>query len=154
MSDYATTSDLLTRLGTTTYNQVTDRSGGVTPSTPVAQEALDAAEGRINATLASRYETPVSTTSLSASSTLAAHLKDMALSLATAHLFRTHPSRNKMPDRLRELYDEAMELLDKISEGKAELPGASTLPDSVVLGTSASAGGDARVFTEAVRLGL
>lgn len=156
---YATLTDLKLRLGQNIsstnpglYDQATSRvPPWTTADDTVGQAALDWSEARVNAKVNVRYEIPVS---LSDGQT-AAMLLGLVLDLAAYHLYATHPHEgNEVPARIQSAYDDAVETLNQIAEGKCVLPSATLLPGPSVLGTVALAGGDAVVFDEAARSGL
>ncbi|MBX3396505.1 MAG: DUF1320 family protein [Phycisphaerae bacterium] len=142
---YATLAELKTRLGDELYAQLSDLSGGTTPSDTVGQARLDDAHGYVNARLSARYLTPIDTTG---NSTLAEMLRAFVCAVVAHDLLAMHGDamnnlRPGVDTRLRYWID----LLRDIQSGKAALPGAAPLPSPTSGGPTSEAFGDERVFT-------
>lgn len=119
MGDYITQADLKGRFDSD--EQVAFLTGDEdtgTPDTSVLDEVIAAAEGAVNMRLASRYETPVSSTDATAT----AAVKHLTLDVAEVYLRQRKVDISE--DKQRQL-DRALEQADKLATGEYSLPGAS-----------------------------
>lgn len=141
---YATLDQFKARLSDALYAQLTDLSGGTTPSDTVGQAVLDGAHGTMNAYLAKRYSVPIVP---GGDTTVAQFLLKHVLQIAEYDAWQGHAMRRNMHERVQKGYDETMRLLRDIAKGLAELPGETAIPGATASGPSAEAFGDDRVFT-------
>lgn len=118
---YATITQLSDRLGATLYARLTDRVGGTTPSTSVAQALIDEAEAEANSYLARRYATPVD---LAAHPELAALLASKVLDLAEYAAWRGSPFISDPPQRVRAIQQAALHWFESVARGEVALPAA------------------------------
>jgi phage gp36-like protein len=119
MGYYATTSDLAARFsGNEELAHLTDNPGG-TVDDSVLDEVIDSSEQLEHSYIALLYATPVD---VSSDSQLAAMLKGNTLDMAQYKLIARH---KKIPEAIKELYAEALEWCQKVSEGKVILPAAA-----------------------------
>lgn len=151
MSNYASLTDLQTYLGSQTsstdpgvYQQATDRVAATTANSTVGQEALDYAEALINGYLAKKYPIPIDVTETS----LAALMRGLTLQLAAFRLIASLPFISEIPDRLKELRDEAIEYLRDVVSGETTLPAVAPLEAPETDGDIVTVGGNDRVFDE------
>ncbi len=137
---YATLQDLELRLGPAAYVQLTDDEAAGSASAARAGEALAAAEGEVDSRVAVRYRTPVDVT---AEPEAAALLKSIVLDLAECRL---HARRPPVPEAVRDKASAARQWLRDLAAGRAQLPVAQSVADTVVGGTVAEISGAQRVF--------
>lgn len=140
---YATLDDLKTRVGAI-YAQLTDLSGGTTAEDTVGQARLVDAHGKVNVLLAARFKTPVD---VSADATLAETLLSIVVSFAAWECYVKHPVKSgKMRAAVEADYREAKDMLLRIADGRASLPGLVPLESSVSSGSAAIVVGSPRVI--------
>ena len=147
---YATLDDLKQRLGSDPdlkvgYEQLTDRTGGTTADDAVGQEVLDAAHGDVNGWIAKRYAVPVD---VSSDATLAQKLEGITLDIAMYRAFALAAPRITVPERVADIYADAIKWLVEVAKGKATLPGATEIPAATIHGPSAAVVGHEARFTE------
>ena len=146
---YATLTELKAWLGTNVsatnpgpYEQLTDYVTGGTASDTKGQVAIDGGEGEVNAYVSMKYSVPVDTSL----HTQAAHLlRRLTLSIAEYILWKSHPRREEIPERVQNSYDDAIDMLKNIASGELALPIISTEPEGA---TGVSSGTYARRMTE------
>jgi phage gp36-like protein len=118
---YLTTADLAARLGADLYARLTDRVGGASADSAVAQQLIDEAAAESDALLAARYATPVD---LVEHPELADLLAARVLDIAEYNAWKSSPFVTAVPDRVRALYDAALRWLGDVARGALPLPGA------------------------------
>lgn len=149
---YATLAEFKTWIGTDLYNQLTDLSGGTTPSDTVGQVRLNGAHGFVNAKIAARYATPVN---VAADATLAETLLAIVCSVCTYDLFALHgDTLSHLREGIDALCQRWIDLLDEIQKGDAALPGASIIPPPASSGSPAIVVGNRPVFGNGALEGL
>jgi len=142
MSTYATAANLQERyVSATEFAFALDAENDSALVQTRAQEAIDTAEGQINGRLAVRYLTPV----VSSDTAVQNMLRGMTLDIAEYRVCTRAPDR---ADALKEKNDAWVTYLDQIVEGKAEMPGATTLPSTTSRGTTASWSGSNRTLPD------
>ena len=128
MGDYATTTELIARFGSSEEAAyATDAESTGTPSTTVLDECIDTAEGEINSYLSVRYETPVDT---SLDSSVENLLRGVTLDISEFHVLNRGPN---VSEQKTAQYERRIEWLKMIAKGEANLTGGAELP-----GTEAS----------------
>ena len=149
---YASLADLQTRCGKNVsasdpggYDQLTDRVDATTASDTVGTAALAWGSERIDAKIGVRYAVPVDTSS---STDAAAFLKAMTLDLAEWRLWSSTAFREAIPQRVVDSFNDAVELLREIADGKAVIPSAVELAEPSSHGDTATSGGRTAVLTE------
>ena len=125
MGDYATTDNFRAR--TDTFGATPDYIADLTRTTDTSRqntymdEAIDRAEGTVNAYLSRRYTVPVTGDT--------GFLQEITLALAEYELFK-RAMGNDVPIKYKNTRDEAIEILTQISEGVVIPPGATAKSDS------------------------
>lgn len=125
MGNYAVAADVKARFADVAEGAfVTDNEGaGVWDDTKV-DAAIVLSEGQINSKIGQRFKTPVPASELAANTEAASFLKYMTVELAEVHLLRRTPPISEEKQRQ---YDGTLAMLDEIKEGKATIPGLTTL---------------------------
>lgn len=149
---YSTIAQLKSRLGSNAsasapgdYELLTNRLGGTTADDDVAQESIDFADGRINSYIAGAgYASPVD----SDDDTVNALLRGFSLDIAAWHLFKNHPSRKTIPERVQEAYSDAIDWLEQLASGKVKLPSSVELAEDPSSGVAGAHGGWTKQLTE------
>lgn len=142
---YATLDDLKQRLGTSIYGKLTDRDAGTTADDDVGQEILDGAHGTVNSYLAKRFKVPVD---VSSDTARAQFLRRHTLNVAEFDAWQGNPFRKDISERVKFSYQDSIKRLGDIAAGKSELPGATPIASATSTGPTATAIGNARIFTE------
>lgn len=137
---YITNADIQTRLGNTTYVQLSDDNGDGAADTAVVDESRIAAEGELDSYLAVRHAVPVDVT---AHPELAGLLKSAALDLAE---YRLRLRRPPLSDDARRRRDQTVDWLRRIADGTVALP---SLAAPAGKGAMAQVSGAARVLSRA-----
>ena len=148
---YATLDNFKQRLGDDWYAQLTDRLNRTTADDDVGQAILDGAHGTINTYLGKRYRTPIDTTGEPEREEF---LRDATLNIAEYKAWSSTPFNTDILERVKGAYLETRRLLERIADGKADVPGTSTIPSATSAGPSAIVTGDKRIFTEDAMKGL
>lgn len=149
---YSTTTEMKARVGSNAsttapgdYEILTNRLGGTTGVDSVATEAIAYADGRINSYIAGAgYAAPID----SDDETVVALLRGFSLDIAVHHLWKNHPSRKTIPDRVQEAYDDAIDWLDQLAKGNVKLPSSVELEESPSAGIGVAHGGWTPQLTE------
>lgn len=113
---YTTLADLRTRYGAE-IDQLMDRDNTGIPDETIGDEAIAGADALIDTHLAARYPVPVSPT-------------PKLLTLLCGDIARYLLWDDSVPEIVRQRYEDAIETLQAISRGKADLVGASGEIDS------------------------
>jgi phage gp36-like protein len=150
---YITTAQLSARLGATIYARLTDRVSGTTASSTVAQQIVDEAEAEANSYLAVRYRTPVDLTS---HPEVAAVLAGRVLDLAECAAWRGSPFVSDPPQRVKAMYETALNWFVALAAGSVVLPASSPPATQAARATNETVRQTAapRVFTAAELDGL
>lgn len=149
---YATLAEFKLRCGSELYNQLTDLSGGTTPSDTVGQARLEDSEGYVNARIAARYVTPVD---VSADATLANTMRALTCAVCAYDMLSMHPdTMGQLREGVDERFRHWIELLKDIQNGKAALPGAAVIPPPASSGSPAIVVGNRPVFGDIALEGL
>jgi phage gp36-like protein len=107
---YATRLDLENAYGETLIAKLADHDGDGVPEDEAIDDALEAATSIIDAHISARYTVPVDPVT---------HVvKDLAIDIA---LYRLAYSRLKQTDEMRLRYEDAINLLKRIADGKATI---------------------------------
>ena len=139
MGDYATTTELIARFGSSEEAAyATDSESTGTASTSVLEENIGTAEGIINSKISARFLTPVD---VSLDSSLAALLQGATLDMAEHYTLIRSPSSS---DRKKEQHDFWITFFDDIRDGKSGLTGAVELPSTAMSDNFASWSGSDR----------
>ncbi|MBE7507797.1 MAG: DUF1320 family protein [Planctomycetia bacterium] len=150
MSVFALLDDLKERLGIQSsppglYNQLTDRLTSTYADDVVGQGLVDEAEGEVRDWLGRRYSLPSVTPS---DAILARSLKTLTIDIAAYRAFVTHPAKPEVRKSHAENYRRALERLQAIADGKADLPGATVLPGPSTSGPTSAVFGHQSILTE------
>ena len=116
MGNYATSAELIARIGTTKAAELTADTG-TTPDTTKLEAAIEEAEGEVDGYLAQREETPVTD---AGSANL---LRGMTLDLAACAVFLL---RSEVPANFERKAQLTREWLSKYAEGKVRRPGSTS----------------------------
>lgn len=135
---YITNAEIQTRLGSSTYVQLSDDNGDGSADTAVVDEARVAAEGELDSYLAVRHSVPVDVT---AHPELVGLLKSAALDLAE---YRLRLRRPPVSEDARRRRDQTVEWLRLIGNGTIALPSISAPAGK---GSVAQTSGAARVLS-------
>lgn len=133
-----TNNDIEERVDNATLLQLADDDGNGVADTGIVDEARLAAEGEVNSRLATRYQTPID---LVAHPDLADLLASFALDLAE---YRLRLRRPPVSEDARRRYDHAVDWLDKVADGRIQLPSSAPVAPR---GLGATVVGAARVLT-------
>lgn len=115
---YATQNDIV-ELYSERALYVADRDGDGVPDSDAVAKALRLAAGEMNSYLAVRYDVPIDPTN------------DILMQLnVDVALYRLASHADVLTDELRTRYDDAIELLKRLSAGTAALPPAPVDPDA------------------------
>jgi phage gp36-like protein len=138
---YATNTDISTRLGVSTYLQLTDDDNDGVADAAVVDEARLGAEGEVNAYLARRYQTPID---------VVAHL-ELAGLLASITLdvveYRLRLRRPPVPADTQQRFQRTVAWLEAVAAGAIGLPSLTELPGSSAVGVLAESSGEIRLLT-------
>lgn len=146
---YALEADIVALYGQRELDIVADLDGDGTADTDAVARAIEAAEGEVNTHLAARYALPLPS--------VPAILKQLTVDVA---LYRLAGQANARTEEHRTRYEDAVAMLKRVAEGKAELPFEADPnadpenpftgqgPDPVVIE------GPARIFTREKMRGL
>ena len=140
---YITNDDIKTRLGTTTYLQLTDDDGNGSAAAGVVDEARLGAEGELDSYMATRYTVPLD---LSGEPALAAVIKSFALDLA---VYRLHSRRTPIPSDISKRRDEATTWLNRVALGYVQLPASVALRENPAVVASPRTNIEPRAMTRA-----
>jgi len=116
---YIAGADLENRVGVVRLAKLTTDAGS-TPDATAVDEIVQSAEGEVNGYLAKRYAVPVD---LTAHPDVQATLKGMCLHVA---VYNAHLRRPPVPEDITRARSNAIEWLKMVSEGKVNLPAATT----------------------------
>jgi len=119
MGNYASTDELIARVGTQKAAELTSDSGSGPDATKLTA-VIAAAEGDVDQYLSRRRATPVEVTG---GTTKAAWLKALTLDLAVVRLWLL---RDTVPPNIEEQRKLAIEALAKYAEAKTNMPGEPT----------------------------
>jgi len=138
---YVTNEDIELRLGTARYVQFTDDAGTGSPDPAIADEARQAAEGEVNAALATRYGVPID---LVAHPEVGSLLKGVTLDLIE---YRLHARRRDVPTEVAARRRAALDWLGRVARGEAALPSLTPIAPGAAQGPRASIVGEPRILT-------
>lgn len=130
---YATESDLVERFGFEELAQRTNRVDGLTIDTVVLGRALADADAEIDGYLATRYTLPLVST-------------PAVLVRLAADLARYQLCGDKVPDSVRQRYEDAVSLLKRMASGDVQLAGITAIPAAGGSGNAVAARTAARLF--------
>ena len=131
---YASQSDLVDRFGATELAQRTDRINGATIDAVVLGRALADADAEIDGYLATRYQLPL------------ASVPAMLVRLAS-DMARYQLCDDKVPDAVRQRYEDAVSLLKRMASGDVQLTGATLVVVSGGSGNAVATRTPDRVFS-------
>lgn len=114
---YATSQELIDRLGTREATMLSDRTNTGAPDATVLARALGEAEDVINGYIGRRYALPLTTSAGQAAATPET-VKRLAIDIARYLLTGTEVMES---EAVRNRYKDAISLLDKIADGKVRL---------------------------------
>lgn len=130
---YATQADLVERFGETEIAQLTDRDNGAVIDATVVARALADADAEIDGYLAARYALPLATAP--------ALLTRLAADIARYRLYD-----ERTTEAVRQRYQDATRMLDRIAAGTVDLGAAAPEADTGAAVAVASRA-PSRVFT-------
>lgn len=114
---YATSQDLIDRLGTREATMLSDRSNTGVPDATVLTRALGEAESVINGYIGRRYALPLTTSAGQAAATPET-IKRLAIDIARYLLSGTEVMES---EAVRNRYKDAIRLLEQMADGKVML---------------------------------
>lgn len=120
MGNYIALEDLDEYLSDKVVQQLTDDDGSGFKNTAIVDEAITGAEGVIDSFLSRRYDVPLASPP--------EVVKEMAVQLAA---YRLHARRMRVPADIKDLRDQAMELLKDIRDNKQDLEGVTSDTDNI-----------------------
>ncbi|MBI1825876.1 MAG: DUF1320 family protein [Planctomycetes bacterium] len=138
---YITNTDISTRLGASTYLQLTDDDNDGVADSAVANEARIGAEGEVNTYLARRYQTPID---VIANSELAGLLASVTLDVVE---YRLRLRRPPVPTDTQQRFARTVVWLEAMASGAIALPSLTVLPGSTSVGILAATSGENRLLT-------
>lgn len=130
---YATQADMVERFGHEELAQRTDRFEGLTIDEVVLGRALADADAEIDGYLATRYALPLARTP--------AVLVRLACDITRYQLFG-----DKVPDSVRQRYEDAVGVLKRLAAGSVQLAGVNAVPALGGAGNAVAVRTAARVF--------
>lgn len=137
---YATNADVLQRMGSTLYVQLTDDAGTGAADEEKVTEARVAAEAEVDSYLGRRYAVPVDVGGQVAAQAI---LKSITLDLVECRL---HSRRMPVPAGVTSKRAAAIAWLERVAAGDVVLPATVELPASEASGFQAVAIGSTRVW--------
>ena len=114
MSDYVTKADLETTYGVDLVKRLADHDGDGVADKNVIDKACTDAQAIIDTYLAVRYELPL----LDTLAEIPITVKNLAVDIAW---YRLAYNRAKQTAEMRQRYEDAIKLLERIADGKASL---------------------------------
>ena len=138
---YIANADIEERLGSQAYVQLTDDDGDGVADIGVVEEARLGAEGEVNSYLAHRCAVPID---VSVHPELASLLASMTLDLVECRLRSRRPP---IPADVIRKRAQTVDWLNRIAEGRINLPAAVGLAANTTQGTIASSTGAGRVLS-------
>lgn len=132
---YCTLTDILGRMDEADVIAYTDDDDAGVVDTDKTSQAIAAADALIDAHLSSRYAVPMSP--------VPDMIKKLAVDVA---VYEICSRRDRAPDGRRQVYEDALKLLEKLGRGIAVIPGATAAPESVRSGR-AEITSSSRVFS-------
>ncbi len=141
---YITTTNLSDRLGATIYARLTDRVAGTSANATIAQQIVDEAEAEANSYLAERFATPLD---LALRPELANVLRRRVLDLAECAAWRGSPFIGSLPERVQQLYEDAVTWFRDLGSGRAQLPAAAPPAGATAIGDGPQFSAAPRTFT-------
>lgn len=100
--------------------ELTDDTAGTTTDTDIVDDALNRAEGIVNAALKKRYTVPLTVP-------VSGEIRHIVLTLAKCFLFTRR--RGTLSEDLQMECDEARDMLDQLAKGTLEVGATSADPD-------------------------
>ena len=125
---YASNADVLSRMGSRLYVQLTDDAGTGSADEAKVTDARLGAEAEADSYLGRRYQVPIDGT---IDAEVAACLKSIAINLVE---YRLHARRPPVPDDVRLKYEATIQWLRRIASGEALLPSAVEIPANEAIG--------------------
>lgn len=130
---YATESDLVERFGFNELAQRTNRVDGLTIDIVVLGRALLDADAEINGYLATRYTLPL------------VSIPTVLVRIA-ADLARYQLCADKVPDSVRQRYEDAVSVLKRLAKGEVQLAGVAAVPAAGGSGNAVAARTATKLF--------
>jgi phage gp36-like protein len=147
MGNYATTTNLIARIGTQKAAELTSDSGS-TPDTTKLEAAITPSEGEMDGNLAPRVFVPVSASTFPEAMPM---LREFAIDLAVPRLYLL---RTVVPPDIAEQARITREWLARFAKGEVDLPTSSTPTSTASRAPDAEFGYDTRVSTREDMAGL
>jgi len=138
---YITNTDIQERVGAAAYLQLADDNLDGVADAVVVDEARLGAEGEVNGYLARRYQVPIDVT---ARPELAGVLASITLDLAELRLRARRPP---VPQPMLDAGRQAIDWLQRVADGRIDLPAAAELPANPSHGLTAKTRGAKRVLS-------
>ncbi|MFQ5592288.1 MAG: phage protein Gp36 family protein [Phycisphaerae bacterium] len=138
---YVTNADIEERLGSVAYVQLTDDDGDGVADVGVVDEARVGAQGEVDSYLARRYQVPVD---LSLHPEVAGLLASITLDIAE---YRLRLRRPPVPSETLRRHTLAIDWLERVADGRNELPSTSAVATNPALGPAAAAIGETRTLS-------